>query len=77
MKKVFLSLAFMLVAGVGTISAHPVTVTLSNGMKFTLKSSKFKNGLDMAIEVARLENAFGHIDMSIINKDISYTPEFW
>jgi len=31
----------------------------------------------MAIEVARLENAFGHIDMSIINKDISYTPEFW
>ena len=75
MKKAFLSLAFMLVAGVGTISAHPVT--LSNGMKFTLESSKFKNGLDMAIEVARLENAFGHIDMSIINKDISYTPEFW
>jgi len=36
MKKAFLSLAFMLVAGVGTISAHPVTVTLSNGMKFTL-----------------------------------------
>lgn len=81
MKKVFLSLAFMLVAGVGTISAHPLTVTFSNGMKTTLESSDYESPEAMALHVLELEKKYSCIDMktanAIINKDISGTPDFW
>lgn len=69
----------MLVAGVGTISAHPVTVTFSNGMKTTLESSDYESPEAMALHV--LEKKYSCIDMktanAIINKDISGTPDFW
>lgn len=55
MKK-FLSAVFFMAFFATAVSAHPITVTLSNGKKVVLESDDYPTTIDLVNKIIELEN---------------------